>query len=295
MQAAAADARRRLSHRARWVKSGSLTGRAVDASSDAGTRGHCDHVGTMRPRRRRRSGGVQLPPRALPRRWTHRDDAHGRVSSCGSNAATVPGPDPRCAESAIAAVVPTCREIGLNERAAPWCTPTRSTGPACSRRPDLGPSTSVRSPCTDWQRRDRADGTTRRQLIRGLLHSDGCRVINRVHRRLSATRRRRMSYVRYFLSNHSGDIRRAVHRSLQHGWASTLGTTTGTACPSRDDASVARLDTFVGPEVVARPTVSARSGIRTRTPLRAADFESAVSAVAPSGPAAARLAAPTGR
>lgn len=36
-------------------------------------------------------------------------------------------------------------------------------------------------------------------LIRGLIHSDGCRVINRV---------KHYQYVRYFFSNNSGDIRR---------------------------------------------------------------------------------------
>jgi hypothetical protein len=44
-------------------------------------------------------------------------------------------------------------------------------------------------------------------LIRGLIHSDGCRVINRFKTRLPSGRLAEYSYVRYFFTNHSGDIR----------------------------------------------------------------------------------------
>jgi hypothetical protein len=44
-------------------------------------------------------------------------------------------------------------------------------------------------------------------LIRGLIHSDGCRVVNRFRTKLPSGRVAEYSYVRYFFSNHSADIR----------------------------------------------------------------------------------------
>jgi hypothetical protein len=44
-------------------------------------------------------------------------------------------------------------------------------------------------------------------LIRGLIHSDGCRVLNQFQTKLPTGRIASSSYVRYFFSNHSADIR----------------------------------------------------------------------------------------
>jgi hypothetical protein len=44
-------------------------------------------------------------------------------------------------------------------------------------------------------------------LIRGLIHSDGCRVLNQFQTKLPTGRIASYSYVRYFFSNHSADIR----------------------------------------------------------------------------------------
>jgi hypothetical protein len=44
-------------------------------------------------------------------------------------------------------------------------------------------------------------------LIRGLIHSDGCRVVNRFKTKLPSGRIAEYSYLRYFFSNLSGDIR----------------------------------------------------------------------------------------
>jgi hypothetical protein len=44
-------------------------------------------------------------------------------------------------------------------------------------------------------------------LIRGLIHSDGCRAINQFKTKLPSGRIAEYSYVRYFFSNHSADIR----------------------------------------------------------------------------------------
>ncbi|HUA46094.1 MAG TPA: hypothetical protein VMA77_12745 [Solirubrobacteraceae bacterium] len=44
-------------------------------------------------------------------------------------------------------------------------------------------------------------------LVRGLIHSDGCRVVNRFKTKLPSGRVAEYSYVRYFFSNLSSDIR----------------------------------------------------------------------------------------
>ncbi len=45
-------------------------------------------------------------------------------------------------------------------------------------------------------------------LIRGLIHSDGCRTVNRFRTKLPSGRTPEYSYVRYFFSNLSEDVRR---------------------------------------------------------------------------------------
>jgi transcriptional regulator with XRE-family HTH domain len=57
----------------------------------------------------------------------------------------------------------------------------------------------------DWQTE-----LTRREpeaFIRGLIHSDGCRVENRFRRKLPSGRTTEYRYIRYFFSNLSADIR----------------------------------------------------------------------------------------
>ncbi|HKP91108.1 MAG TPA: hypothetical protein VJT75_14165 [Thermoleophilaceae bacterium] len=46
-----------------------------------------------------------------------------------------------------------------------------------------------------------------RELLRGLIHSDGCRCINRFSVDLPVGGRREYAYARYFFSNLSADIR----------------------------------------------------------------------------------------
>lgn len=58
---------------------------------------------------------------------------------------------------------------------------------------------------TDWQKELTCAHPG--ALIRGLIHSDGCRVVNRFKTRLPSGRLAEYSYVRYFFSNLSQDIR----------------------------------------------------------------------------------------
>jgi hypothetical protein len=75
-------------------------------------------------------------------------------------------------------------------------------------------------------------------FIRGLIHSDGCRVRNRVNGK---------DYPRYFFCQVSDDIRRLFCRSLtQLGIHYTWNDARNVSIARRPD--VARLDEFVGPK-----------------------------------------------
>lgn len=84
-------------------------------------------------------------------------------------------------------------------------------------------------------------------LIRGLIHSDGCRAVNRFHTKLPSGRVAEYSYVRYFFSNHSGDIRRMF---IEHcellGIRVTQSNHRNLSVSHRE--SVAVLESIVGPK-----------------------------------------------
>jgi hypothetical protein len=84
-------------------------------------------------------------------------------------------------------------------------------------------------------------------LIRGLIHSDGCRVVNRFRTKLPSGRVAEYSYIRYFFSNHSEDIRRifSEHCHLL-GIRVTQSNDRNLTVSHRD--SVAILEEVVGPK-----------------------------------------------
>jgi hypothetical protein len=93
---------------------------------------------------------------------------------------------------------------------------------------------------TDWQRElcDRMPEL----VLRGLIHSDGCRVINRVK-----GAGKHYTYPRYQFTNHSADIRRIFCHyldALDIAWRPMNWQNVSIA---RRDA-VAKLDTFIGPK-----------------------------------------------
>jgi hypothetical protein len=61
-----------------------------------------------------------------------------------------------------------------------------------------------------WQ--DRLSARHPEALIRGLIHSDGCRVTNTVRTTLPSGRAAEYRYTRYFFSNLSADIRQIFRR-----------------------------------------------------------------------------------
>jgi hypothetical protein len=86
-----------------------------------------------------------------------------------------------------------------------------------------------------------------RGLLRGLIHSDGCRTVNRFKTKLPSGRVARYEYPRYFFSNLSADIRGIFcdHCDLL-GIRWTQSNPRNISIARRD--AVARMDEFVGPK-----------------------------------------------
>jgi hypothetical protein len=84
-------------------------------------------------------------------------------------------------------------------------------------------------------------------LVRGLIHSDGCRCVNSFRTKLPSGRLAEYSYVRYFFSNLSADIRQIFkdHCELL-GIRVTQPNHRNLAVSHRD--SVAILELLVGPK-----------------------------------------------
>ncbi len=84
---------------------------------------------------------------------------------------------------------------GGRQQAWPEAFPQHGPGRKHNRKIDLAP----------WQREivDRFP----REFLRGLLHSDGCRTINRFKTELPSGRVAEYAYPRWFFSNRSADIR----------------------------------------------------------------------------------------
>jgi hypothetical protein len=97
----------------------------------------------------------------------------------------------------------------------------------------------------DWQREITA--TFPRELLRGLIHSDGCRTINRFKTKLPSGRLAAYEYPRYFFSNLSEDIRRIFceHCDLL-GIRWTQSNPRNISISHRK--SVALMDEFIGPK-----------------------------------------------
>lgn len=97
----------------------------------------------------------------------------------------------------------------------------------------------------DWQLMITRQHT--REFIRGLIHSDGSRCINRFSVKLPSGRVGRYAYPRYFFTNYSADIRRLFceHCELL-GIRWSQSNPRNISVSHRD--SVALLDSFVGPK-----------------------------------------------
>ena len=87
----------------------------------------------------------------------------------------------------------------------------------------------------------------REAFIRGLIHSDGCRTVNRFTTKLPSGRVAEYEYVRYFFSNLSAEIRQ-LFREVCHelGIRTTQSNHRNISISHRD--SVAVLERIVGPK-----------------------------------------------
>lgn len=86
-----------------------------------------------------------------------------------------------------------------------------------------------------------------REFLRGLIHSDGCRTLNRFKTRLPSGRVAEYAYPRYFFSNLSSDIRGLFCEYCERlGIRWTQSNHRNISISHRD--SVALLDEFVGPK-----------------------------------------------
>jgi hypothetical protein len=84
-------------------------------------------------------------------------------------------------------------------------------------------------------------------LVRGLIHSDGCRTINRFSTKLPSGHTNEYAYPRYFFSNESADIRAifCAHAELLGvRWSQSNRRNISIS----DKKSVAILDEVVGPK-----------------------------------------------
>jgi hypothetical protein len=123
---------------------------------------------------------------------------------------------------------------------------------ACSKHwralfPQMGPGRKHERPIVlePWQRAI-VDAHTAR-FVRGLIHSDGCRSVNRFATRLPSGRIAEYAYPRYFFSNLSADIRALFCESCDRlGVRWTRSNARNISISHRP--SVALLDDLVGPK-----------------------------------------------
>jgi len=125
--------------------------------------------------------------------------------------------------------------VGVGHPALPFAFPQHGAG-----RKHMRPIEFER-----WQREITA--AFPRELLRGLIHSDGCRTVNRFKTKLPSGRVAVYQYPRYFFSNLSEDIRRIFceHCELL-GIRWTQSNPRNISISHRK--SVALMDEFIGPK-----------------------------------------------
>ena len=99
------------------------------------------------------------------------------------------------------------------------------------------------------------------EFIRGLIHSDGCRITNWTEKTV-AGERKRYEYPRYFFSNKSDDIRKLFTNALDKvgvEWTTLARGSDPFNISIARKASVALMDTYVGTKYYPRtPTWGCR-------------------------------------
>jgi len=123
-----------------------------------------------------------------------------------------------------------CAVVSVYSNQVSCLFPQHGAGPKHLRRIELA----------DWQ--EKLVREQPEQFIRGLIHSDGCRFVNRVH-----ANGKTYEYPRYNFTNASTDIRNLFSATCdQLGIESRRMNQRNISIARRE--SVARLDEFVGPK-----------------------------------------------
>ena len=126
-----------------------------------------------------------------------------------------------------------CFQVCLSWKHWPCLFPQHGPGPKHTRQIQL----------RDWQQT--MVGRQTQELIRGLIHSDGSRFINRVHN--GRNRSRRYEYPRYLFTNNSSDILGIFSNALDACGISWRRSRWNAISVARQ-SEVAKLDAFVGPK-----------------------------------------------
>jgi hypothetical protein len=171
---------------------------------------------------------------------THREGLYRLEIACAD---AWPGLIDKAAE-AIAKVMPEqkvgrrkstgCTYVGAYSKHWPCLFPQHGPGRKHERKIALA----------TWQQ-EVVDGFTE-EFVCGLIHSDGCRTVNRVRKRLTSGDRW-YEYTRYNFSNASLDIQRLFTDALDRLGIEWTQMTARNFSVARREA-VARLDGFVGPK-----------------------------------------------
>jgi hypothetical protein len=189
----------------------------------------------MRWRHPRRAG-VCLLARPLPRRWLHLARPTG-VQAADRSGCSVP-PSHQLGQARHRAGTRreregTVKKVGCVEIYGYW-----KHWPCLFPQHGPGRKHLRAIVLTPWQME--IVDTYPRQLIRGLIHSDGCRTINRVWNG-------RYAYPRYFFTNNSDDILQIFRDTCNRVGIGNRNSKPNTiSVAKRQD--VATLDRFIGPK-----------------------------------------------
>ncbi|MFF4155459.1 transcriptional regulator [Streptomyces sp. NPDC001678] len=129
---------------------------------------------------------------------------------------------------------PGCVSVGSTSRHWPCLFPQHGPGKKHERKISLEP----------WQQQ--ITDTHPWELVRGLVHSDGCRITNWATRTVRGSVKR-YEYPRYFFTNKSEDIRRLYTDTLDRLGVSWKQANAQNVSVARK-ASVALMDTHIGPK-----------------------------------------------
>jgi hypothetical protein len=176
-------------------------------------------------------GSINVPKAASPRLILTLDARYPAIvaDACAAVSATFPGISV-CQNKVPGAIVVCASTLG-------WLLAFPQHGPGRKHRRKIK--------LVDWQQR--LTNRHPQALLRGLIHSDGSRCINRFRVKLPSGRVGRYEYVRYFFTNYSADIRGIFcdHCDLL-GINWTQSSFKNISISHRD--GVAILDEFVGPK-----------------------------------------------